>query len=160
MTTPLPPVVSGPITELSTQVYVDNVLPNSVVTVYDDPASTSPIGTITSIVPASPTWSRSKATKRSATRSTRSSPGSPRPTTSARNRQIAVRFTHAESYFPASPASANSLQLREFRGLNQHEKFGNEERKHHGGRHRSRCGQKFDIPLRASRSRARSSTLP
>jgi addiction module HigA family antidote len=45
------------------------------------------------------------------------------PTLSPRER--ALRFTHAESYFPASPASANSLQLRpsllrEFHGLNQH----------------------------------------
>jgi hypothetical protein len=51
---------------------------------------------------------------------------------------------------PASPAFANSLQLhpsllREFHGFNQHEHLGNEERKHHGGRHRRRRGQEFDI---------------
>ena len=65
-------------------------------------------------------------------------------------RERAFPFAHAESYFPASPASANSLQLppsllREFHGFDQHENLGNEERKHHGGRHRSRRGQEFDI---------------
>jgi hypothetical protein len=45
---PLPPVVDGPITELSTQVYVDNVLPDAAVTVYNDAAGTSQVGTITS----------------------------------------------------------------------------------------------------------------
>jgi hypothetical protein len=45
---PLPPVVDGPITQLSTQVYVDSVLPNAAVTVYNDPAGTNQVGTITS----------------------------------------------------------------------------------------------------------------
>ena len=45
------PVVDGPITQLSKQVYVDSVLPNAVVTVYNDAASTSQVGTITSTNP-------------------------------------------------------------------------------------------------------------
>ncbi len=48
---PLPPVVDGPITQLSKQVYVDSVLPNAEITVYNDAAGTSQVGTITSTNP-------------------------------------------------------------------------------------------------------------
>ena len=42
---PLPPVVDGPIYNTSTQVYVDNLLPDSTVTVYNGPSSTNVVGT-------------------------------------------------------------------------------------------------------------------
>lgn len=42
---PLAPSVSNPIYATSTQVYVDNLLPNSTVTVYNDPSSTNIVGT-------------------------------------------------------------------------------------------------------------------
>lgn len=48
---PLPPIVDGPLTKLSTQVYVDNVLPNAAVTVYQDAAGTILAGTIASTNP-------------------------------------------------------------------------------------------------------------
>jgi hypothetical protein len=52
MAKPFPPVVDGPVFTTSTQVYVDNVLPNAVVTVYDNLAGTGPpIGTATSTNP-------------------------------------------------------------------------------------------------------------
>ena len=50
---PLPPIVSGPVYTTSTQVYVNNVLPNSTVTVYNDNASTNVVGTATSTSPGS-----------------------------------------------------------------------------------------------------------
>jgi hypothetical protein len=51
MPKPLPPVVDGPITEISPQVYVDNVLPDATVTVYNDPAATNIVGTAKSTSP-------------------------------------------------------------------------------------------------------------
>jgi len=42
---PLPPIVNGPIYTTSTRVYVDNVLPNSIVTVYHDKDGTHQPGT-------------------------------------------------------------------------------------------------------------------
>ena len=48
---PLPPVVDGPITQLSKQVYVDSVLPNAEITVYNDAAGTNQVGAITSTNP-------------------------------------------------------------------------------------------------------------
>jgi hypothetical protein len=45
MTAPFAPVIFGPITPLSTQIYVDNILRNSIVTVYEDPTGTSQVGT-------------------------------------------------------------------------------------------------------------------
>ena len=44
---PLPPIVSGPVYTTSKQVFVSNLLPNSAVTVYNDPASTNVVGTAT-----------------------------------------------------------------------------------------------------------------
>lgn len=42
---PFAPYVSNPIYPTSTQVYVDNLLPNSTVTVYNDASSTNVVGT-------------------------------------------------------------------------------------------------------------------
>jgi len=52
MAKPFPPVVDGPVYTTSTQIYVDNVLPNAVVTVYNNVTGTgAPIGTATSTNP-------------------------------------------------------------------------------------------------------------
>lgn len=51
MAKPFPPVVDGPVYTSSTQLYVDNVLPNAVVTVYNDKAGTSQVGMATSTSP-------------------------------------------------------------------------------------------------------------
>ena len=52
MAKPFPPVVDGPVYTSSTQVYVDNVLPNAVVTVYNNATGTgTPVGTVPSAGP-------------------------------------------------------------------------------------------------------------
>lgn len=53
---PLPPVVDGPVFTTSTQVYVDNLLPHSTVSVYNDAASTSIVGTATTSTSPGAIW--------------------------------------------------------------------------------------------------------
>ncbi len=53
---PLPPVVDGPVYKTSTQVYVDNLLPNSTVNVYNDAASTNLVGTATTAASPGVIW--------------------------------------------------------------------------------------------------------
>ncbi len=53
---PLPPVVDGPVFKTSTQVYVDNLLPQSTVNLYNDAASTNIVGTATTSTSPGAIW--------------------------------------------------------------------------------------------------------